>query len=289
VSITPVKEPILPKAQAEAIIKLLKKGERIDGRGLLDYRPIKVYLNPIEKADGSSHVILGTTQVITGVKIELGEPFADRPDEGVLQVHAEFVPLASQTFEPGPPDENSIEVARVVDRSLREPKAIDFKQLVVAPGKKVWVVFNDIYLIDHGGNIMDASMLSSMLALATAKIPYYEEKEPGVYVIDNKRHTSPLPVNTLAATVTMGIHEDVIIVDPSIEEEVVLNTFLTIAVDERGRVCGIQKKGIAGLSRKMLDQAVEIALNKGGFLIDLIRKILNNPSDYMKPLETNQY
>ncbi|MEM1718812.1 MAG: exosome complex component Rrp42, partial [Thermosphaera sp.] len=138
-SITPIKEPILPRMQAETILRLLKKGERIDGRGLLDYRPISVYLNPIEKAEGSAHVILGTTQVVTGVKIELGEPFPDRPDEGVLQVHAEFVPLASQTFEPGPPDENSIEVARVIDRSLREPKAIDFKQLVVAPGRKVWV------------------------------------------------------------------------------------------------------------------------------------------------------
>ncbi|MEM4579349.1 MAG: exosome complex protein Rrp42, partial [Thermosphaera sp.] len=224
-SITPIKEPILPRMQAETILRLLKKGERIDGRGLLDYRPISVYLNPIEKAEGSAHVILGTTQVVTGVKIELGEPFPDRPDEGVLQVHAEFVPLASQTFEPGPPDENSIEVARVIDRSLREPKAIDFKQLVVAPGRKVWVVFNDIYLIDYGGNIVDASMISSMLALATAKMPYYEEKEPGVYVVDNKRHTTPLPVNTLVATVTMGIHDDVIVVDPSVEEELVLNSF----------------------------------------------------------------
>ncbi|MEM2010120.1 MAG: exosome complex protein Rrp42 [Thermosphaera sp.] len=287
-SITPIKEPILPRMQAETILRLLKKGERIDGRGLLDYRPISVYLNPIEKAEGSAHVILGTTQVVTGVKIELGEPFPDRPDEGVLQVHAEFVPLASQTFEPGPPDENSIEVARVIDRSLREPKAIDFKQLVVAPGRKVWVVFNDIYLIDYGGNIVDASMISSMLALATAKMPYYEEKEPGVYVVDNKRHTTPLPVNTLVATVTMGIHDDVIVVDPSVEEELVLNSFITIAVDEKGRICGIQKKGVLGLERRLLDQAVEIAFNRGRVIIDLIRKILNNPSDYMKPLENNQ-
>jgi len=100
----------------------------------------------------------------------LGTPFKDRPNEGVLQVHAEFVPLASPSFEPGPPDENAVELARVIDRSLREPKVVKLDELVVEPGRVVWVVYNDIYLMDFAGNAMDASMLASMAALATSKI-----------------------------------------------------------------------------------------------------------------------
>jgi len=282
-SITPEKEPILPRMQVENIIKSIKKGERLDGRGLSDYRPIEVILNPISKASGSSIVKLGDTQVIVGVKLEPGAPFPDRPNEGVLQVHAEFVPLASPSFEPGPPDENAIEVARVIDRSLREPKAVKLDSLVIEPGKTVWVVFNDIYLIDHQGNIIDASMLASMLALSITQVPGLIKTENG-YKVDYTQRTGPLQINTLVATVTMGIYGDTIIVDPSLEEEAVLESFITIAVDESGRICGIQKGGMKGFSRSTLDKAVDIALTKGRELIELMKKILNNPNEYMKPL-----
>ncbi|ADV65608.1 exosome complex protein Rrp42 [Desulfurococcus mucosus] len=282
-SITPEKEPLLPRLQVENIIKSIKRGERIDGRGLYDYRPLEVVLNPIQKASGSSLVRLGGTQVIAGVKLELGEPFPDRPNEGVLQVHAEFVPLASPSFEPGPPDENSIEIARIIDRSLREPKAVKLDTLVVEPGKVVWVVFDDIYLVDHQGNITDASMMASMLALATARIPGLVKTETG-YRVDNTKQTGPLPINTLVVTVTMGIYGDTIVVDPSLEEEAVLDSFLTIAVDEAGRICGVQKRGMKGFSRNTLENAVNTALSKGRDLIELLRKILNNPGEYMKPL-----
>jgi ribosomal RNA-processing protein RRP42 (EC 3.1.13.-) len=183
-SVTPERE-LYPRMYIEYILKLLKRGERIDNRGLLDYRPINVILNPIEKAEGSALVRLGKTQVLVGVKLDLGVPFRDRPNEGVLQVHAEFVPLASPSFEPGPPDENAIELARVVDRSIREPKVIKLDELVIEPERTVWVVYNDIYLVDHAGNAIDASMLASMLALATTKIPSLIKTEQG-YRIDKK-------------------------------------------------------------------------------------------------------
>lgn len=282
-SITPEKEPLLPRIQVENIVKSIKKGERIDGRGLTDYRPIEAILNPITKASGSSLVKLGGTQVIAGVKLELEEPFPDRPGEGVLQVHAEFVPLASPSFEPGPPDENAIEVARVIDRSLRESKAVKLDALAIEPGKIVWSVYTDIYLVDHQGNIIDTSMLASMLALATSRIPELIKGENG-YKVDHTKYVGSLPINTLVATVTMGIYNDIIIVDPLLEEEAVIDSFITIAIDESGRICGIQKRGMKGFSRSILDNAVEIALSKGRELVDLMKKILNNPSEYMKPL-----
>lgn len=283
-SVTPPKEPLIPRVQAEYIIKSFRKGERIDGRGLQDYRSIDVVLNPIEKAEGSALVKLGNTQALTGVKVELGEPFPDRPGEGVLQVHAEFVPLASPTLEPGPPDEDAIETARIVDRALREPKAVKMDALVVEPGKLVFVVFNDIYLLDHFGNVIDASMISSMLALAVSRLPKLVKKEAGEYFLDYSERADPLPINTLVTTVTMGIYEDNIIVDPSLEEESVLNTFITIAVDEAGRIVGMQKRGSGDLSRAVLDAAVDVSLKKGREVIELMRKILNTPKDYMKPL-----
>jgi exosome complex component RRP42 len=282
-SITPERE-IIPKMQVEQIVKSIKRGERLDGRGLLDYRPISVILSPIRKAEGSALVKLGRTQVIVGVKLELGAPFKDRPNEGVLQVHLEFVPLASPSFEPGPPDENAIEVARIIDRSLREPRAIKLEDLVIEPGRVAWVVYNDIYLIDHDGNIVDASMLASMLALATTKIPRLVKTETGQYVVDASVRETLLPVNLLVATVTLGVIENTLFVDPSLEEELVANALIVLAVDENGRICGAQKRGEKGVPRKVLEGALDIVAERGLQLIGFMKNVLNNPQNYIKPL-----
>ena len=281
-SITPERE-LVPRMQLEYILKLLKRGERADNRGLLDYRPLGIILSPIEKAEGSALVKLGKTQVLVGVKLDLGSPFEDRPNEGVLQVHAEFVPLASPSFEPGPPDENAVELARVIDRSIREPKVIKLDELVLEPGRLVWVIYNDIYLIDHAGNAIDASMIASMLALASAKLPSLVKTEEG-YRINRGLKERSLPVSSLVATVTMAIIEDVILVDPSMEEENIADTLLTIAVDEKERICGVQKRGEKGISRSILDKAVDVAVEKSKWLISQMKNALNNPSEYTKPL-----
>ncbi|ADI32696.1 exosome complex protein Rrp42 [Staphylothermus hellenicus] len=283
-SLTPTRQPIVPKIKHETIKKLLKQGERIDGRKLDEYRPIEVFLNPIPKAEGSAAVKLGNTFVITGVKLEIGTPYSDRPNEGVLQVHAEFVPLASPTFEPGPPDENAIETARVIDRSLREPKAIRLEDLVVIPGKKVWLIFNDLYLIDHYGNIIDTGMLSTMLALNMTKIPRIVSIEDENVVIDKTVKEAPLPLNLNVVTVTLGIIDDIIIVDPNIDEELVVDSRITFAIDETNRIVGIQKMGMKGIKPKMIDQLVDIALKKASELHGLLREVLNNPNTYIKTL-----
>ena len=94
---------VITHVKQKQIVQLIAKGKRLDGRGLTDYREIKVEQGTIERAEGSARVLLGRTEVLVGTKIEIGQPFSDTPNEGVLTVNAELVPLASSTFEPGPP------------------------------------------------------------------------------------------------------------------------------------------------------------------------------------------
>jgi len=280
-SITPTRQPIIPRMKRETIIKLLKKGERIDGRGLEDYRKIDVVLNPIPKADGSALVKLGHTATLTGIKLEIEAPFKDRPYEGVLQIHAEFVPLASPTFEPGPPDEEAIEVARVIDRSLREPRVIKLEELVIVPERYAWAVYTDLYLLDHDGNIIDAGMLSTILALNSTMM-YEARVEGDKLVVDKTSRARPLPINLNVVTVTIGVYEDYLVVDPCLDEELVLESKITFAVDEHGRVVGLQRVGLKGLKSTMFDKALDLALKKAGELHAFVKKVLNNPQDFMK-------
>jgi len=268
----------------ETILSLARNGTRIDGRKLEDYRPIQVQLNPVNKAEGSALVKLGDTMVLTGIKIEVGEPYRDRPNEGVLQVHAEFVPLASPSFEPGPPDENAIEVARVIDRSLREPKAVKLDELVIIPGKKVWVVFNDIYLLDHDGNVIDAGMLASMLALNMAKLPKIVSIQDDNVVIDKTVKEKPLPLSLNVVTVTIGKIGGYFIVDPNLEEEVILDAKITIAIDSKGRIVGMQKTGFEGFRTNELDYIIDLALKKARELHEFLEKVLKNPEEFSKPI-----
>ncbi len=261
-SVTPFNVPVIPEIKRKTMLSLLKKGVRIDGRKLYDFRPIKIQLGVAGKADGSALVEIGNTKVMVGVKIEPGRPFPDTPEEGVLNVHAEFVPIASPEFEPGPPDENAIELARVIDRSLREVGAVELDKLVIIPGEKVWVVWVDIYVLDHDGNLFDASMLASTAALLTAKIPAHEVKEDGTVEIIRGQYAEPLPVKTKVVSVTLGIFGDIFVVDPNLEEEIVGDGRLFVAFDEQGRIVGIQKSGPAWLDFESVKRGVTIASNK---------------------------
>ncbi|MHA1350088.1 MAG: exosome complex protein Rrp42, partial [Promethearchaeota archaeon] len=93
---------VISTIEKNYILSNLKKGERIDGRDLWQYRDWNVKSNVIASAEGSAEVSLGKTKVITGVKYDVGTPFPDLPNEGVCTFMAELLPLASPLFERGP-------------------------------------------------------------------------------------------------------------------------------------------------------------------------------------------
>ncbi len=264
-STTPSNIPILPRLKKESIKSLVAKGLRLDGRRLDEYRRIVIETNYVPKAEGSALVKLGNTVVLVGVKMEVGTPFPDTPNEGVLTVNAEFVPLASPSFEPGPPDENAIELARVIDRSLREIRVIDLEKLALIPGEKVWIVWVDIYILNHDGNLLDASALAAMAALMTTKIPKVEVGENEVKV-DKKVKTSSLPLNHRVVTVTVGKLGEHLLVDPTEDEELVLDAKIAISISEDGRIAGIQKMGPGDFTIEEVEKAASLALKAGNQL-----------------------
>ena len=258
-SVTSQVEP-LTKIKSKRMIKLLASGKRLDGRGLLDYREIKIENGVVEKAEGSALVSMGNTKVLVGVKIETGQPYPDLPNQGALTVNAEFVPLAYRYFEPGPPDENSIELARLVDRGIRESKTIDMEKLVIIPGKEVYVVFVDVYILDHDGNLVDAAGLAAVSAILNAKLPVYRVKENGEVV--KMDEYVPLPVQNCPIPVTMVKIDGKILVDPTLDEENMASAKLTITLTKNGEICAMQKSGLGAFTLDEIVEAQKIARKK---------------------------
>lgn len=252
---------VMASIMRDHIIELLKEGKRVDGRGLEGYREVEIKTNVIEKAEGSAWVKLGNTQVLVGIKVDMGEPFPDLPEKGVMTTNIELVPLASPTFEPGPPDENAIELARVVDRGIRESQAVELEKLVIVPGKLVRVIFVDVHVLDHDGNLVDAAGIGAIAALMTTRIPkvQYDEESGEVQVLDEYE---PLPVRRMPIPVTFAKIGGTILVDPNLEEEHVMDGKITITTDENGCISAVQKSEGGSFKLEEVMYAVDVALKK---------------------------
>ena len=135
----------------------------------------------------------------------------------------------------------------------------------------MWVVWIDIYVLDHDGNLIDASSIATLAALLTAKVPKAEVEGEEIKVSKGE-YTGPLPVNRKVVTVTIGKIYDIMLIDPDIEEETVLDTKLVIAVSDDGRIAGLQKSGMGALSKDEVMRMTELAMKKGKELIEKIEK-----------------
>ncbi len=246
------------------IVDMAEKGLRVDGRKNEDYREIVIERDFIKTAEGSAKVTIGNTQVVVGVKMSVGTPYADRPDEGVLIVNAELVPMADPDFEPGPPSAEAVEVARVVDRGIRESKMVDLKKLFIDE-KSVWMVNVDIHALDHDGNLIDAAALAAVVALSNTMIPKYED---GKITVEEK--TKPLPVVSKPVTVTVAKIADKIFVDPCQAEENVMSARLTVSVKDNDNLCSLQKGGDAGFTVDEITGIIGIANEKSKELRKLL-------------------
>lgn len=246
-------DDIIAEIRRDYIYNLAKKGERVDGRAFDEYRQIEVETRIIDRAEGSAKVKIGNTQVLVGIKIQPGEPFPDTPDQGAIITNVELAPLASPSFEPGPPDESATELARVVDRGVRESGAIDLAKLCIEKGENIWMVFIDVYVLDHDGNLMDASALGAIAALLNAELPN-ERYELG--------KDAPLPIDDLPVAITAAEINGEIMLDPSLDEELIASTQLTVITSKDGSLAGMQKSGVGMLTFDQIHHIIDIASKK---------------------------
>jgi len=252
---------IIADIKRDHILNLLAEGKREDGRELDEIRKIEVTTNCIESADGSARVKIGKSEVIAGVKIIPGTPFGDSPDVGVLTTGAELIPMAHASFESGPPGEDAIELARVVDRGIRESGMVDVSKLCIVSGEKVWMVFIDMYALDYDGNLFDTANLAAVCALKTAIIPA-EQYDLG--------ENTPLPITCTPISITEVKIGNDLILDPNFDEETISSARMTVTTDDNGNFRAMQKGGKGSITRDDLTLCLDRAVEKG----KEIRKII---------------
>lgn len=255
----------------EHIYNLLNTEKRLDGRKLEEFRKAEIEYGVSSKAaEGSARVKIGNTEVIVGVKMEIGKPYLDQPEKGSMMAGVELLPLSSPEFESGPPDIQSIELARsVIDRGIRESDALDFKKLCIKKGEKMWMVVIDAYSINDDGNLADALGLGALAALKDTRYPKYDEKEEKIDY--SEKTNKKLVLNELPIPVTVLKIKNKFIVDPTVDEEKAMDARLTVASIEDGRICALQKGGNYPLSDEDIEKMIDLGIKKAKELRKLLK------------------
>ncbi|CAM6078229.1 unnamed protein product [Sphagnum tenellum] len=215
--------------------------------------------------DDSAEVQLGQTRVLAVVSAQLVQPYPDRPNEGTLAVFTEFSPMADPGFEPGRPGEMAAELGRIIDRGLRESKAVDTESLCVLAGR----------------NLIDAANLVALAALLSFRRPECTLGGPdGQDIIVHPpevREPLALSIHHLPIAVTFAFlgDGDLLVLDPSLKEELVMGGRLTIMMNTHGEVCAVQKGGGVGVSASELMRCLRLASTKAAVLTETLKKVVS--------------
>jgi exosome complex component RRP42 len=114
-------------------------------------------------------------------------------------------------------------------------------------------------VLNHDGNLIDASSLAALAALLNTKMFNYEIKDGEVKI---KPGYKPLPIRNYPIAVTLAKINDKLVVDPWLEEEQVMDARLTMTIEKDGNICAIQKGGYGYFSPDQVIAASKIVRQK---------------------------
>lgn len=265
----------ISKMTQETLIKLFKENKRFDGRKTDELQDFEVSLGVSNKAEGTARVKLGKTEVIVGVKMDVGTPYPDSKDKGNLVVSGDLLPLASPRFEMGPPGFAAIELPRLIDRMVRESKMIDLKKLCIKEGEKVWTVYIDIYPINDDGSLLDAAGIGTLVALKNTFIPGLDEDGRSDY---HNRTKNKIPLNDIdPVSFTFYKVGDSLYLHPTREEEEAAEAKVTWGISRYGKdyvINSCQKGFETTFSSKEIAKMMELIPQKYEEVIKKLKKHL---------------
>ena len=225
---------------------------------------------------------IGATRVQAVVYGDLVPPYPDRQSEGAISFHVDMSPHAAPHLDRHLPAPSSVlHVSRLLERALKENHAIDLESLCVQAGRYVWSIRVDVHILDHDGNVLDASLLATTAALQAFRRPEVTLETntddfqptnhtttsataaPGGLTIHPPTEREPLPLTLhhVPIAISLGIFAGgtLVAVDPCQAEEAAAEGTFTAVVHAEGEVCCVEKRGGVPLSVLQVMRCVRVA------------------------------
>lgn len=273
------REPDPSNNQQAFLLSALQQGLRLDGRPLDAYRPISLSFGDDY---GSSDVRLGKTRVLAKISCEVTAPYTDRKFDGIFTINCELSPIASPAFEIGRyvtpscskihlmvsafaetcqrSDTSSLLLSRLLEKALRRSGALDTESLCIIAGQKCFHLRADLHVLDHDGNLVDASCLALVAALLHFRRPDFEvHGEDATVFSTREREPVKLTIQHRPFCVTFSLFRaadasregEIMLQDATLFEEQCRDDDIVICMNRFGEVCQIAKYGgtpVDGLS-----------------------------------------
>jgi exosome complex RNA-binding protein Rrp42 (RNase PH superfamily) len=215
---------------------------RPDGRSFNQSRPVSLIKGVLSKhTAGSALVKFGTTQVLAGVTLQIGQPAATTSASGdVLLVVANHTTL---------------------QRWLQRTLIIPLEQLSLGTGA-AWRLTVTCQILSDEGNLRDACLLAVVAALMDTKLPATQRNKDGAWDIDAGGKITPLTGIVPPIAVTFGVCEDAVCaVDPTPQEDPLLVGRLTMVMTN-SEVSNVSFSGHVGLTQEHVAMAAKVALRR---------------------------
>ena len=201
--------------------------------------------------------------------------------------------MASPFFQANQKTPQSNEIARIIERCIKDTKCVDYETLCIIQKERVWALNVDIRVLNYDGNIIDAATLSAVASLLYFRRPDVSVTEDKVHIHSElEKNFIPLRLSCIPITTTFALFnhpQDVTfhrkstsnlpsVMDPGLLEDLTCDGMLTIAATPEQEILCINATGSEGYTADfVLDQcqlAVKRAIALNVILKDTIDKAL---------------
>lgn len=279
---------------------------RTDGRTAGESRPIRLSFGRAHNTSECTVQFGANTRVSSVVTCQLiPPPHSDRPNDGAIAFSVDLSPMSAMGFEYVQPSSTltgqassgmgqaqddgqkllSNRILRIMERTLLNGGAIDAEALCVQSGKWVWRLMVDVTVLDHGGNLVDACVLSAVAALRHFRKPEVDVEENGggpTVLHSDEREPTPLPLHHTPLTVTFALYADPTgasttvsaLIDPSHREELVMDGTTTFSFNKYGEMCSLDFPGGCELKPRQLVTCATLGKRKCVELCEILETSL---------------
>lgn len=229
---------------------------RIDGRAPEHARggsDLEISLGPLE---GVCLVRLGRTLACATTTGRLERPLRSSASaEGVVRVDVEFSSGACEGFaRDGWANRETRQRAKdlglLLERGLKDARAVDVESLCVLAGKRVWVITCSVAILAHDGNLAGAASLAACGSLMTFRRPECAvDPNNGTVTVHSADAREAIPLNMHHFPIaSMYCFFDefpgLAVADPTLEEEITADASVVVVTNALDEVCAVSTSGV---------------------------------------------
>ncbi|MFH4979372.1 hypothetical protein AB6A40_006081 [Gnathostoma spinigerum] len=268
-------EPIA-SCERDFILNSFAKNVRIDGRGVDEYRDVKIVVG---SQFGSALAMVGKTKVFAQISCSLVEPRSARGNAGTVEVDVDMSLMASPAHELDRLGSKGIELTRILELLIRDSNMLDLESLCVRSNRQVWQIHADVHVLDCDAALIDCAVLATVTALAHFRRPEITVQADAVIIHGpEEKMCVPLNIYHMPICVTFGMTDNCegVVLDPNEREEQCLSGSLVVAVNKRREICALHQSGVLSMRPIIVKSCVEVAIQRAIDISELITSVIRD-------------